>query len=255
MLFDLQGKRRRVVQATYLTLAVLMGGGMVFFGVGGEVSGGLFDAFSDRSGGNGNQLVEDRVERNEERVKARPRAEAPRKELVRDYFSLAVSQVPDDATVFPQDAQDKLRRASTHWGAYLELAGDDPDPSLARVALQIYDPTALNQPQQALRAARVVAEAGDDPSSYMLLMQYALQAGDKRTQKLAEQKAIELTPERQRKRVRRQIDRFVAAAVAQQLQTSGDLEAQQGGKGGGAGGGGNAGGGAGGRGNTGGGGN
>lgn len=236
MLFDLQGKRRRVVQATYLTLAVLMGGGLVFFGVGGEVSGGLFDAFSDRNGGAGNQIVEDRVERNEERVGKRPRAEAPRKELVRDYFSLAVSQVPDGAAVFPQDAQDELRRASTHWGAYLELAGDDPDPSLARVALQVYDPTALNQPQQALRAARIVAEAGNDASSYLLLMQYAVQAGDKRTQKLAEQKALELTPERQRKRVQKQIDQFVAATVAQQLQESGDVQVE-GGAGSGAGGG------------------
>ena len=37
MLFDLQGKRRRVVQATYLTLALLMGGGLVFFGIGSDV--------------------------------------------------------------------------------------------------------------------------------------------------------------------------------------------------------------------------
>src|ERR671914_171088 len=51
MLFDLRGRRRRAVQATYLTLAVLMGGGLVLFGIGGDVSGGLFDAFSDRSGG------------------------------------------------------------------------------------------------------------------------------------------------------------------------------------------------------------
>ena len=34
MLFDLKGKRRRVVQGVYLTLAVLMAGGLVFFGIG-----------------------------------------------------------------------------------------------------------------------------------------------------------------------------------------------------------------------------
>jgi len=44
MLFDLHGRRRRVVQATYLALAVLMGGGLVLFGVGGDVS---FNIFSD----------------------------------------------------------------------------------------------------------------------------------------------------------------------------------------------------------------
>src|ERR671914_530323 len=50
MLFDLRGRRRRAVQATYLILALLMGGGLVFFGIGGDVSGGLFDAFSVRGG-------------------------------------------------------------------------------------------------------------------------------------------------------------------------------------------------------------
>src|SRR5690606_35678499 len=149
MLFDLKGKRRRVVQATYLTLAVLMGGGLVLFGIGGDVSGGLFDAFSDRSGGSGNDVVEERVERNEERVSSNPRAAAPHKELVRDYYSLAISQANDQG-VFPADAQDELRKASQHWTTYLEVERGDPDASLARVALQVYDPAALNQPQQAV---------------------------------------------------------------------------------------------------------
>ena len=51
MLFDLRGKgRRRTVQVIYLSLAILMGGGLVLFGIGGATSGGLFDAFSSDSG-------------------------------------------------------------------------------------------------------------------------------------------------------------------------------------------------------------
>ena len=50
MLFDLRGRgRRRTVQVIYLTLAILMGGGLVLFGIGGGTNGGLFDAI----GGNG----------------------------------------------------------------------------------------------------------------------------------------------------------------------------------------------------------
>jgi hypothetical protein len=37
MLFDLRGRRRRVVQVTYLMLALLLGGGLVLFGIGGSV--------------------------------------------------------------------------------------------------------------------------------------------------------------------------------------------------------------------------
>ena len=52
MLFDLRGRgRRRTVQVIYLALAILMGGGLVLFGIGGGTNGGLFDAIGG-SGGN-----------------------------------------------------------------------------------------------------------------------------------------------------------------------------------------------------------
>ena len=48
MLFDLRSRgRRRTVQAVYLGLAVLMGGGLVLFGVGaGNSFGGILNAFT-----------------------------------------------------------------------------------------------------------------------------------------------------------------------------------------------------------------
>lgn len=233
MLFDLQGKRRRVVQATYLSLALLMGGGLVLFGIGGDVSGGLFDAFSDRSGGNGNEVVEERVKDNEEKLQQNPNALAARKELVRDYYQLAVSQA-DDRGVYPADAQDELRKAAQNWTAYLAAEDGDPDPSLARVALRVYDVTALNQPEQAMRAARVIAEDTGDASGYVQLAQYAVLAGDKRTENLATQKAVELTPAGQRKRLRKDLRELKAALIASQLQDADiELDGAQGGGGGG----------------------
>ena len=42
MLFDLRGRRRRVVQVVYLTLALLLGGGLVLFDLADcAVQGGL----------------------------------------------------------------------------------------------------------------------------------------------------------------------------------------------------------------------
>ena len=221
MLFDLQGKRRRVVQATYLTLAVLMGGGLVLFGIGGEVSGGLLDAFTGGGNGSGNNtdVVEERVERNETRIKRRPRDEEARKELVRDYYSLAFAQTPDNATTFSTDAKDELQKASVHWGAYLELTKGKPDPSVARVALQVYDPTALNEPESALQAARIIAERGNDPASYLQLVQYAVLADDTRTQKLAKEKALDLARNAdERRAVREQLKQIAQAQLAQQVQ-------------------------------------
>src|SRR5690349_15911847 len=54
MLFDLRGRgRRRTVKVVYILLAVLMGGGLVLFGIGGggAMSGGLVDAITGSSGG------------------------------------------------------------------------------------------------------------------------------------------------------------------------------------------------------------
>ena len=48
MLFDLRSRgRRTTVRGVYLTLAILMGGGLILFGVGtGVGGGGLLNAFS-----------------------------------------------------------------------------------------------------------------------------------------------------------------------------------------------------------------
>lgn len=206
MLFDLQGKRRRLVQVVYLTLAVLMGGGLVLFGIGGDVSGGLFDAFGDRSGSdNGNSLVQKRVDDNEKKAKAAPRSQAVRKALVRDYFQLANSQTANSQAGYPDGAKDDLRKAAANWKAYLALEPEKPDTSLARVMLQVYDPAALAKPKEALAAARLIAENEEDSNAYLNLVQYASLAGDSRVADLAGQKAVDLASRGERKEVKAQV--------------------------------------------------
>lgn len=215
MLFDLQGKRRRVVQATYLTLAVLMGGGLVFFGIGGDVSGGLFDAFSgDGRGGDGNSAIEKRIERSNERLAANPRDEAALKDLVRANFQLAGSQGDSSRAGFPPEARPALEAAGRAWERYLALEPEQPDSSLATVALQVYDSTALNRPRKAQQAAAIIAERERTPQAYLRLVQYAMLAKDTRTADLAGEKAVDLAPPSQRKEVRQALEQ----AKAQQQQ-------------------------------------
>src|SRR6476660_8175076 len=93
MIFDLQGKRRRLVQVVYLILAILMGGGLVLFGVGsGNISGGLFDALTGKdsnSSSSGNSLVEKRVKRDLVALKVNPQNTTALADLVRSYYQLA----------------------------------------------------------------------------------------------------------------------------------------------------------------------
>ena len=200
MLFDLRGKRRRAVQVTYLGLAMLMGGGLVFFGIGGSVSGGLLDAFKGGGGGSsGNGVLKKQIDR--ERRRAATGNETVLKGLVRDYYQLAASQTNSGSSSFPESAKGDLRNAGIYWRRYLKAA-KKPDPSLAAVALHIFDENGLNQPKDAEAAVQIAAEKSGDPSTYLALVKYAALAGDKRTADLAAIKAVDLAPKSQRKQVK-----------------------------------------------------
>jgi hypothetical protein len=204
VLFDLKGRRRRVVQATYLMLAILMGGGLVFFGIGGDVSGGLFDAFSDRSG-SGSSLVNDRIDDAEKKLEANPRSEAALKALVRDWYQLASEELTDQNT-YTDKGQERLQESDKYWKQYLEVEKKKPEASLAALMVQVYGPNGLYKAADAATAAEVVAQAEPSAQAYLQLTQFAAQAGQKRKAQLAGQKAIELAPKKQRSTVKAYVE-------------------------------------------------
>ena len=209
MLFDLKGRRRRVVQATYLLLAVLMGGGLVFFGIGGDVSGGLFDAFSDRSS-SGNQIIEDRIEDNEEKVATDPQNETALKSLVRDWYQLANEELTDQQT-YTDEGKERLGEADLAWKQYLEVETKKPQASLAALMVQVY--TGLEKPAEAATAAEIVAEAQPSAQAYLQLTQFAAQAGQKRKANLAGKRAIELAKKNERSTVKALVEQAKAPAA------------------------------------------
>jgi hypothetical protein len=215
MLFDLRGRRRRAVQVTYLMLAVLMGGGLVLFGIGGDVSGGLLNAFEGGGGGSADSAIQDRIDRQEERLQQNPRNERVLQNLVRDYYSLATTQRESGTVGFPPDARDELRQAGSYWERYADVA-ERPNPDTAGYALQVYDQAALDQPKKAQRAAAIIAESANDSVSYLRLVSIAARAGDTRTADLAAQKAVDLAPKGQKKAIKKQAEALKAPPEAQQ---------------------------------------
>jgi hypothetical protein len=217
MLFDLRGRRRRAVQVTYLMLALLMGGGLVLFGVGGSVSGGLLDAFKGGGGGsNVDSALQDRVDKEQERLAANPQNAAVLQNLVRDYYQLATSQRDSGSVGFPADAKDELRKADQYWQRYVTATEGDPSPDAANVALQLYSPTALNKPKELVKAGSILAKDSNDTASYLRLVSYAALAGDTRTADLAAKKAVDLAPKSQRKLVKQQAEAIQKQAKQQQ---------------------------------------
>ena len=207
MLFDLRGRRRRAVQATYLMLAVLMGGGLVLFGIGGDVSGGLLDAFKGGGGGsNGDSALRDQAKRQEERLAKNPQNPAVLQNLVRDYYSLATAQRQSGTIGFPADAKDELRKSGDVLAALQQGRRRSRAADTAVIALQVYDVGGLNRPKEAQKAAALIAQDSNDVASYLRLVQYAARAGDTRTADLAAKKAVDLAPKAQRKEVQKQAE-------------------------------------------------
>lgn len=208
MLFDLQGKRRRVVQATYLILAILMGGGLVLFGVGsGDVSGGLFDAITGKNSKNtssNNSAVNARIKKDLAALKVNPRNQAALQDLVRSHYQLATVDANPNTGAFGQDGKDELAQADSYWKRYVKVSAK-PDDSLASLMLQAYSEQALNKPADAAAAAELIATARPSAQAYLTLTAYAAKAGQTRKAELAGQKAVDLAPKAQKDFVKKQV--------------------------------------------------
>src|ERR671927_18669 len=119
ILFDLRGRgRRRTVQAIYLSLAILMGGGLVLFGIGGATSGGLVDAIQGNSGStNANDTFQKRVDSVEKQTQANPQNSRAWAQLAGLRFQLATTgENYDQATgTYTTKGKEQLRQAAAAW--------------------------------------------------------------------------------------------------------------------------------------------
>ncbi|WCB97055.1 hypothetical protein DSM104299_05827 [Baekduia alba] len=218
MLFDLRGRgRRRAVQAIYLSLALLMGGGLVLFGVGGATSGGLLDAFkSDSGSADVSDVFKKRVETAEKAVQVRPTDPRAWAELTRVRFQQAGSGngFDQNAGAFTDQGKDGLRQTEAAWNKYLTLT-KKPDPNVASLMIQAFSQTGLNEPDKAVSAMEVYL-SGREPTGplYAQYAALAYQAGQTRKAELASKKALALTPKDDREQVKAQLDAARQAASA-----------------------------------------
>jgi hypothetical protein len=213
MLFDLKGKRRRVVQGVYLTLAVLMGGGLIFFGIGGGTNGGLLDAFKGGGGSSGDKTLKNEIKAMQARVAANPSDQAALVTIATDNYRLAAEKADPNTGVFTDKATANLNAADSAWVKYLALNPTKPNDTLAGYMLQAYSQAGLNKPDKAKQAAEIFSEAHPSSNAYINVVLYASLAGDTRTAKLAGDKALQLAPKSQRSSVKTLIKQAEAAGA------------------------------------------
>src|SRR3954447_25353491 len=225
MLFDLRARgRRRTIQVIYLFLAVLMGGGLVFFGIGGNTSGGLFDAFkSGGGGGNGNSVLEKNVERAQKRVTAHPRDAAAWAALTRAQYQVAGlgDNYDQNTGAFTAKGKKALLTVERSWDRYLALNPPKPNADLASLMVQALGPPGLNHADKAVAAQEIVVDARPASTGlYTQLAALAYEAGQTRKGDLASQKAISLAPKDQRSALRDEFKQLKQQSAAASVQTT-----------------------------------
>lgn len=217
MLFDLRGRgRRRTVQVIYLGLAILMGGGLVLLGIGGNQSGGgLLDAFTNGDGSVDTGVFGERREAAEKRVQANRQDAAAWAALARARYQEASAAGGVDANtgVFTEEGKAQLRQADRAWKEHLRLDPPRVDPNVAIIMAQVYGPAGLSRPADAVIAQEVVAEAREDVGSYLQLAGYAYAADQTRKGDLAGDRAIELATDEQEEQVKSQVESLKAQAA------------------------------------------
>jgi len=198
MLFDLRGRgRRRTIQVIYVTLAIVLGGGLVFFGIGGGTSGGgLLDAFKGGGGGGGSDTFSKQVSQAQKTLKANPNDAAAWAIIARTRFQQAGQgdSYDQQTSTFTDKGKTQLQQSATAWEHYLALNPTKPDDALASLMVQVYSPTALNQPAKGVKAAQIVTAVRPSAQTFYTLAVFAYAAGDKRTGDLAASKTLSLTP-------------------------------------------------------------
>ena len=213
MLFDLRGAgRRRTVKIVYITLAFLMGGGLVLFGIGGGggISGGLVDAITERSGGGDTGARPlPQAGGGGARAHARPTRRTPPpgpRSPARASSSPAPARTSTPTRApSPRPARAKLDSRRRRVGALPRAR-----PQEARRPRREPDGAGLRRAQPARQGGRRRRRSSPTPArrppTFTQLAIFAYQAGQTRKGDLAKNKALELTDPDMREALKGQLE-------------------------------------------------
>lgn len=213
MLFDLRSRgRRRTVQVVYLTLAVLMGGGLVLFGVGtGNGLGGLVNAFTGNGSNNQGAVLSQQEKAALKQTRLHPNSPAAWAGLVQARYQNASSNGYDSATsAYTADGKKELGRATDAWQHYLQLT-KTPDGNLAILAANAYGTLGQYANEAAAWETETLSSNPAGAKGFECLAISAYAAGQTRKGDLASAKAVSMVPKASQK----QVSSAIAAAKAQ----------------------------------------
>jgi len=215
VLFDLRGKRRRVVQVVYSLLAASFLIGFVFFGVGSGGIGSISDLFGGGSSGSTTSQFDSQIDAANAKLQKNPKdTDALLKLAENEWFKAktGVTQDPNTGQVsISDDSHTELGQSADAWSKYLKLNKGQPDSGVAAEMVQVY--ALLNDAEGAAQAQRIVAAETPSQNSYGSLALYLYAGGNIAGGDAAAKKAVDLAPKSLRKQVETQLQQSRQQAV------------------------------------------
>jgi len=212
MLFDLRGKRRRLVQVTFATLALLFLVGFLGFGIGvGGGPGGIFDALgisNSDGGGSATDQINSEIDAANAKLAKNPNDTKALLKLAQNEFLLAKTGVQTDPNTgapvsVSNDAHTDLGDAADAWEKYLKVNKGKPDVTVAFDMINVY--VLLQDADGAAQAQRIVAEDQPSVNSYGQLALFEYAGGDIEAGDAASDKALSLASKTEAKGIKPQL--------------------------------------------------
>ena len=206
MLFDLRSRRRRrVVKGVYVFLALLIGVGLVGFGVGtGGNFGGLFSAAGNGGGSaTGTVAAQKALNKAKRQAAAHPHQAAAWAAVAHAAYTLSQAYYVTSQG-YTKDGFPVLAELQSAWNRYLAALPARPDTTLASEVASAFGvaPSGIEKYATAESAQELVAEASPTYSEYADLAYYAYYAHEYARGDLAAARAVALAPKNLKAQVR-----------------------------------------------------
>jgi hypothetical protein len=204
MLFDLRGRgRRRTVRVLYIGLALLMGVGLVGFGIGGGFGGGGILSAASNNEGSGSASFASQIKKYRKLTQQQPSNTAAWEGLTKALLHEAGGFTQNGIT---PKGKELFQQAAQSWQSYIALNPPKPSAELAQLMVTVFGEEGLNQPAQAVQVLQIVVAARPTSAAlYAALAEYAYRAHNTRIGDLASNKAVSLAPSNERLRVKREL--------------------------------------------------
>jgi hypothetical protein len=198
MLFDLRGRgRRRTVRVIYTGLALLMGVGLVGFGIGGGFGGGgLLSSIGKEGEGGGSSTYAKEVAKYRKLTQKKPSDVSAWELLAKNLYHEAGNE-PYTTSAGEVTGKGKalFKQVAAAWDSYTALKPAKTDTELAQLMESVYGEGGLNEPAKEVEVLQVaVAARPNSAALYAALAQYAYKAHNTSLGDLASQKAVSLAP-------------------------------------------------------------